>query len=47
MFAAGSRALYQALPSVARHLATDNLRAAAAACPVVELVLRADRQMRA
>ena len=46
-----ARALYQALPPVARDLAAANLTAAAAACPhgldVVELVQRADRSMRA
>jgi predicted aldo/keto reductase-like oxidoreductase len=46
-----ARALYQALPPVARNLAAANLDAAAAACPhglpVVELIERADRQMRA
>jgi predicted aldo/keto reductase-like oxidoreductase len=46
-----ARALYQALPAGARDLATANLDAAAASCPhglpVVELVQRADRQMRA
>jgi predicted aldo/keto reductase-like oxidoreductase len=45
-----ARALYQALPPVARDLAAANLTAAAAACPhglpVVELVERADRSMR-
>jgi hypothetical protein len=46
-----ARALYKALPPVARDLAAANLTAAAAACPhglpVVELVHRADGQMRA
>jgi predicted aldo/keto reductase-like oxidoreductase len=46
-----ARALYQALPPIARDLAAANLDAAAAACPhrlpVVELIERADRQMRA
>jgi predicted aldo/keto reductase-like oxidoreductase len=46
-----ARALYQALPPAARNLAAANLTAAAEACPfglpVVELVHRADRQMRA
>jgi predicted aldo/keto reductase-like oxidoreductase len=46
-----ARALYQALPPVARDLSEANLDAAAAACPhglpVVELIERADRQMRA
>jgi len=46
-----ARALYQALPPAARDLAAANLDAAAAACPhglpVVELIERADRQMRA
>ena len=45
-----ARALYQALPPVARDLAAADLHAAAAACPhglpVVDLVQRADRQMR-
>src|SRR4029079_15021768 len=45
-----ARALYQALPPIARDLAAANLTAAAAACPhgldVVELVQRADRSMR-
>jgi len=45
-----ARALCQALPPVARDLAVANLDAAAAACPhglpVVELIERADRQMR-
>ena len=44
-----ARALYQALPPVARDLAAANLHAAEAACPhglpVVDLVTRADRQM--
>jgi predicted aldo/keto reductase-like oxidoreductase len=46
-----ARALYQALPPVARDLAAANLHAAAEACPhglpVVELITRADRQLRA
>jgi predicted aldo/keto reductase-like oxidoreductase len=46
-----ARALYQALPPVARDLAAADLTTAASACPhglpVVELVNRADRQMRA
>ncbi len=46
-----ARALYQALPPVARNLAEANLSAAAEACPhglpVVELVQCADRRMRA
>jgi uncharacterized protein len=46
-----ARALYQALPPLARDLAAADLHAAAAACPhglpVVDLVQRADRQMRA
>jgi predicted aldo/keto reductase-like oxidoreductase len=46
-----ARALYQALPPVARDLAAADLAAAAAACPhglpVAELVHRADRQMKA
>ncbi len=44
-----ARALYQALPPVARSLAEANLDAAQAACPhglpVVDLIKRADRQM--
>jgi predicted aldo/keto reductase-like oxidoreductase len=44
-----ARALYQALPPVARDLASADLHAAEAACPhglpVVDLVRRADRQM--
>jgi predicted aldo/keto reductase-like oxidoreductase len=48
---AQARALYQALPPVARELAAADLHAAAEACPhglpVVELVHRADRVMRA
>jgi predicted aldo/keto reductase-like oxidoreductase len=46
-----ARALYQALPPVARDIAAANLEAASEACPhglpVVELIQRADRQMRA
>lgn len=46
-----ARALYQALPPVARGLAAADLHAAAAACPhglpVADLLQRADRQMRA
>lgn len=46
-----ARALYQALPPVAREFASADLQAAAASCPhglpVVELLERADRQMRA
>ncbi|MFO0888707.1 MAG: aldo/keto reductase [Isosphaeraceae bacterium] len=46
-----ARALYQALPPLAREVAAADLNAAAEACPhglpVVELVQRADRQMRA
>ncbi|MGC8638913.1 MAG: aldo/keto reductase [Isosphaeraceae bacterium] len=46
-----ARALYQALPPVARDLAAADLHAATAACPhglpVVQLVQRADRKLRA
>ena len=46
-----ARALYQALPAVAREFASANLQVAAAACPhglpVADLIERADRQMRA
>jgi predicted aldo/keto reductase-like oxidoreductase len=46
-----ARALYQALPPLARDLAAADLHAAAAACPhglpVADLITRADRQMRA
>ena len=46
-----ARALYQALPPTAREFASADLQAAAAACPhglpVVDLIERANRQMRA
>jgi predicted aldo/keto reductase-like oxidoreductase len=46
-----ARALYQALPPVARELASANLNAAEAACPhglpVADLIKRADQYMRA
>ena len=48
---AQARALYQALPPVARLVAEADLHAAAEACPhglpVVDLIQRADRQLRA